>query len=76
MKILIVDDELKIRTVIKEYALASGYDVFEATDGLSAYEMVKTSEFDCIILDLMMPNLDGFTTLKKSDKLKRHQLLF
>lgn len=63
--ILIVDDEERIRTVIKTYAENDGYTVFEASDGYEALEIVKQEELLIVILDIMMPKLDGFTTLTK-----------
>lgn len=69
-KILIVDDESKIREIVKEYATLSGFNVDEASDGLKAIELVKLNDYDCIILDIMMPNIDGFTALKKIKELK------
>lgn len=65
MKILIVDDELHIREVVKEYAKANGMECQEAVNGKEALEKLKDNHFDCIILDIMMPELDGFTTLKR-----------
>lgn len=69
-KLLIVDDELKIREVVREYALINGYEVTEACDGLEAIEKVEKQDFDCIILDVMMPKLDGFSACKQIRKLK------
>jgi len=69
-KILIVDDEIKIREVVKEYAKVSGFEAWEACNGLQAYEMVKKDDYDCVILDIMMPELDGFSTCKKIKELK------
>lgn len=69
-RILIVDDELKIREVVREYALINGYEVEEAGDGLEAIEKVKEQSFDCIILDIMMPRLDGFSACKQIRKIK------
>ncbi len=63
--ILIVDDEERIRAVIKTYALNEGYHVFEANDGYEALDIVKKETIDVIVLDIMMPKLDGFTTLSK-----------
>ncbi len=62
--LLIVDDEIMIREVIKEYGSSYGYEVLEASDGLEAIEIIKENEVDCVILDIMMPHLDGFTTCK------------
>lgn len=69
-KLLIVDDEVKIRDVIKEYAEFNGYEVAEAGDGMEAVRMCKDDDFDLIILDIMMPKLDGFSTCKEIKKFK------
>lgn len=69
-KILIVDDELMIREVVREYALLNGYEVVEASDGLEAIQLVEAQNFDCVILDIMMPKLDGFSACKQIKKLK------
>ena len=69
-KILIVDDEDKIREVIKEYAEFSGYVAEEAADGMSAIGMVKLNDYDLIIMDVMMPKLDGFSAVKEIQKIK------
>ena len=58
-KILVVDDEPKIREVIREYAEFSGYEVTEAEDGMSAIGLIKLNDYDIVIMDVMMPNLDG-----------------
>jgi len=70
-KILIADDELKIREVVKEYGKISGYSVFEASNGLEACELAEKEKFDLIILDIMMPTLDGFSACKQI-KTKQH----
>ncbi|MBP3398144.1 MAG: response regulator transcription factor, partial [Erysipelotrichaceae bacterium] len=69
-KLLIVDDEVGIREVVKEYALISGYEVKEANDGLEAIELISKEDFDCVILDIMMPRLDGFSACKQIRKMK------
>ena len=69
-KILIVDDEIGIREVVKEYALINGYEVAEASDGFEAIALVEQEDFDCIILDVMMPKLDGFSAWKQIKKIK------
>ena len=69
-RLLIADDEIKIREVIKEYGKLNKYEVVEASDGLEAINLVKKYDFDCIILDIMMPNLDGYTTCKNIKKIK------
>ena len=72
MKILIVDDEEMIREVIKEYCHASNYETDEAENGLIALEKLQKNKYDLLILDIMMPNKDGFSTLsalKKEEKI-------
>lgn len=69
-QILIVDDEQKIREVIREYAEFNGYDVKEATDGMEAIALSKQFDFDLIVMDIMMPKLDGFSTCKEIKKTK------
>ncbi len=70
MNILIVDDETLIRNVIKEYSKSEGYSIFEASDGIEAIEMVKNNNIDLVVLDVMMPNLDGFSACKEIKKIK------
>ncbi len=65
MRILIVDDETKIREVVSEYAKASGYECDQACNGKDAVEMVSRNNYDCVVLDIMMPELDGFSACKK-----------
>ena len=69
-RLLIVDDEDKIREVIREYAEFSGYEADEAADGMSAIGMVKLNDYDLIIMDIMMPKLDGFSAVKEIQKIK------
>ena len=64
-KILIVDDEIRIRDVVSEYATAYGYQVVSAKDGLEALQKLDKEKFDIVILDIMMPNLDGFSACKQ-----------
>ena len=64
-KILIVDDEERIREVVKEYALMEGYECLEASDGLEAVDIALSEDLDLIILDIMMNKLDGFATCQK-----------
>ena len=70
-KILVVDDEIKIREIIKEYAEFEGYEVAQAEDGMQAVEMVKNQDFDIIIMDVMMPKLDGYSACKEIRKIKK-----
>ncbi len=69
-KLLVVDDEPKIREVIREYAEFNGYEVTEAGDGMTAVGLCKLNDYDLIILDIMMPKLDGFSTCKEIKKIK------
>lgn len=69
-KLLIVDDEQKIREVIREYSEFNGYEVEEASDGMTAVGLCKLNDYDLIILDVMMPKLDGFSACKEIKKLK------
>ena len=69
-KILVVDDEVYIRRVVREYAEFEGYEVAEAENGMEAVEMVKSEDFDLIVMDIMMPKLDGFSTCKEIKKYK------
>ncbi|MFJ8258436.1 response regulator transcription factor [Peribacillus asahii] len=69
-KILIVDDEKNIREVIREYAEFEGFAVAEAADGMEAVKLCREQDFDLIVLDVMMPKLDGFSTSKEIKKIK------
>lgn len=70
-KILVVDDERNIREVIREYAEFGGYEVDEAEDGMQAVELHKKNSYDIIILDIMMPKLDGYSTCKEIRKFSK-----
>lgn len=69
-RILVVDDEEKIRLIIKKYAEFEGYEIKEAQDGMEAINICAREDFDLIILDVMMPELDGFSTCKEIKKTK------
>lgn len=71
MTVLIVDDEKGIREVVKEYCILEDYNVLEASDGIEAIELVKTKKVDIIILDIMMPKLDGFSTFSKIKEIRK-----
>ena len=70
MKVLVVDDEQLIRNIIIEYCHNEGYITDEAEDGLDAIEKVKTNDYDIIILDLMMPKLDGYSAYRQIKDIK------
>ncbi|MBP0982326.1 MAG: response regulator transcription factor [Oscillospiraceae bacterium] len=74
-RILVVDDEENIREVIKEYAEFEGHEVSEACDGMQAIEMVKNNDYDIIIMDVMMPRLDGYSACKEIRKIKQIPVL-
>ena len=69
-RILVVDDEINIRRVVREYAEFEGYEVEEAENGMEAVELVKERHYDLIVMDIMMPKLDGFSTCKEISKYK------
>lgn len=69
-RMLIVDDEDKIRELIRKYAVFEGYEVEEATDGMDAVEKCRKNDFDIIIMDVMMPFIDGFAACKEIHKTK------
>lgn len=66
--LLIVDDEKGIRDVLKEYATFNGYEVLEAENGFDAIKKVRENHIDLIIMDIMMPGLDGFSAVKEIRK--------
>ena len=70
-KILVVDDEEKIRSIIRKYGEFEGYEISEACDGMEAIEKVKANDdYDVIIMDVMMPELDGFSACSEIKKIK------
>ena len=69
-RVLIVDDEENIRVGLREYAEFEGHVVTEAVDGMDAVNKCKTNDFDVIIMDIMMPRLDGFSACKEIRKTK------
>ena len=69
-KLLVVDDEERIRDIIREYAEFNDFQVTEAADGMEAVECVKKNDFDIIVMDIMMPKLDGYSACKEIKKIK------
>ena len=69
-RLLIVDDEADIREVVREYAEINGYEADEAVDGMEALEMIRKTPYDCVILDVMMPRLDGFSACREIKKIR------
>lgn len=70
-KLLVVDDEQKIREIISKYAQFEGYSVEEAPDGMTAIDMFKEKDYDLVILDVMLPDLDGFSVCRELRKTSR-----
>ena len=68
MTILIADDEARIRTLIAKYAAFEGYLTEEAEDGMQAVEMCRKKAYDLVIMDVMMPELDGFSAVREIRK--------
>ena len=66
--ILVVDDEARIRSIIKKYAEFEGHRVTEASDGMEAVHLCRSLEFDLIVMDIMMPELDGFSACRQIRK--------
>ena len=66
--ILVVDDEARIRSIIKKYAEFEGHTVTEAGDGMEAVRLCRKENFDIIIMDIMMPELDGFSACREIRK--------
>ena len=70
MRVLIVDDEAMIRNVLKEYVEFEGNEAFETSDGMQAVKLCKENDYDIILMDVMMPMLDGFSAVKEIHKNK------
>ncbi len=66
--ILIVDDEISIRKLIRKYAEFGGHEVSEAADGMEAVQLARLTQFDLIVMDIMMPELDGFSAVREIRK--------
>ena len=75
-KILIADDETKIRETIKDYFSAKGFEVFLSANGKEAVELSNSNDFDLIILDVMMPVMDGLSACKEIRKTSSVPVLF
>ena len=73
--ILVVDDETSIRTIIRKYAEFEGHHVTEATDGMEAVLLCRSQTFDLIIMDIMMPELDGFSACREIRKITQTPII-
>ena len=69
-RILIVDDEQNIREVLKEYLEFNGFEVITADDGYEAVDMCKREDYDFIVMDIMMPKMDGLSAVREIRKTK------
>lgn len=74
-RILVVDDEENIRKLIRKYAEFEGHTVTEAADGMEAVQICRKQDFDIIIMDVMMPELDGFSACREIRKTKKTPVL-
>jgi DNA-binding response OmpR family regulator len=73
--ILVVDDESRIRAIIKKYAEFEGHQVTEAGDGMEAVTLCRTHDYDIIIMDIMMPELDGFSACREIRKISQTPII-
>ena len=71
-RILYVDDEDSLRFLVREQLSAEGFDVAVAADGPSALDNLKKHKYDVVLLDILMPGMDGFGVLKEIRKDKQH----
>ena len=70
MKILVCDDEALIRNVIKEYLTLENYEVLEAKNGLEAIDIIQENDVDLVVMDIMMPKMDGYQAVREIKKIK------
>lgn len=75
MNVLIVDDEKLIRDVVREYLLLENYQIYEASNGFEAIEIVKKYDISIIIMDIMMPKMDGYQAVREIKKIKNIPVL-
>ena len=75
-RILVVDDEENIREMIKRYATHEGFDVVTASNGQEALDVFRKEDFDVVIMDIMMPGIDGYKTFKRMKEIKEAPCLF
>ena len=75
-RILVADDEEKIREMLNKYATHEGYEVVLASNGAEALKLFQNSDFDLVILDVMMPEIDGYEALKKMKEIRDVPCIF
>jgi len=73
--VLVVDDEVRIRSIIKKYAEFEGHTVTEAGDGMEAVKLCRANSYDIIVLDIMMPELDGFSACREIRKFSQTPII-
>ena len=73
--ILVVDDEVRIRSIVRKYAEFEGHTVTEAGDGMEAVRLCRNGDFDIIIMDIMMPELDGFSACREIRRIKQTPII-
>ena len=73
--ILVVDDEARIRGIIRKYAEFEGHEVTEAADGMQAVLLCRANTYDIIIMDIMMPELDGFSACREIRKITQTPII-
>lgn len=73
--ILVVDDESRIRSIIRKYAEFEGHTVTEAADGMEAVLLCRKNEYDLIVMDIMMPELDGFSACREIRKIQQTPII-
>ena len=73
--ILVVDDEVRIRSIIKKYAEFEGHTVSEAGDGMEAVLLCRQNSYDVIVMDIMMPELDGFSACREIRKISQTPII-
>ncbi len=73
--ILVVDDESRIRSIIRKYAEFDGHEVTEAADGMEAVLLCRKNTYDLIVMDIMMPELDGFSACREIRKISQTPII-
>lgn len=71
MKILLVEDDMMLNEMISEYLTSTGHVIISAKNGLESLEILESQKFDLLILDISLPDIDGFTILEKMHEQKR-----
>ena len=75
-RLLVVDDEEKIREMVEKYSVHEGHEVKCAANGKQALELFRNEDFDIVIMDVMMPEMDGYETLKQMREIKEVHCIF